>query len=135
MPLKKFSGDELIISKEDAQKIFYFFFGEQIQGELINEDVGFAQGLIIEGIERSNEMGMIEDFMKKFFWKVPTSFGMVGSIVKFFIVKSASIWWKNKNIKSINADNLKIYDSIRNTLCLNFRSVWKIRMQTGELIY
>jgi len=40
-----------------------------------------------------------------------------------------------KRCSDINPANVKIYESIRGRLALNFRSGRQLRLQTGELVY
>ncbi|HYH14961.1 MAG TPA: hypothetical protein VD794_07070 [Flavisolibacter sp.] len=136
MYLRKFQDHELILTNEEAQKVLAFFFGESFSNDqLTKEDIGFAQALLIEAIETSNKISFIDDFMRKFMWQPPASYTYIRDVVKFFIKKSVSYWWKESSIKEMDLEKVMIYESVRNTIAQRFRSVVLTRKQSGELIY
>lgn len=65
--------------------------------------------------------------------EIATSFGDIKSMVKQFLKQAVKHWFKHATGKDL--DDPKIYESVRATVARNFRSVWEIRMATGELTY
>ncbi len=129
--LKSFTPEELVFNKEDAHKILSFFFGNvQISANLLtNNDIGFAQGLLLEAVDASNKIGVVEAIWRSFNPNA-SSFASIAKMVIFFVKNSSTTWWRNKNIKNIN--DLKIYEMVRVTLARNFKSEWAIRIQVEE---
>lgn len=133
MALRRFAKSEIYISKHEAWTILRFFFGPQCtlrETELTDDDVNFAQGLLVEAIDASYAMGYAEILFKTFYGKVPGSFTDVQSIVKSFVKKAAQHWFKHLGKKELS--KAEIYDSVRNTIVLNFGTIFATRQSTGE---
>jgi hypothetical protein len=130
--LKHFSRDEIKISRDDARRILIFFFGNNVPAaeSLSDEDVSFAQALLLEAVDKSYAMGYVEAIFQSFYMKIPTD---IEKMMKNFVKQAAKNWFDHATGKDLS--NPKIYDSVRVMLSSNFRSVWAIRMQTGELTY
>lgn len=124
--LKKFTQEEVLVSKDQAKRILIFFFGKQEPStKSINvtaADMAFAQALLTEAIDRSKGMG----FFQMVFMVHPTL--SLNSLIIGFAREAASQWFRNKDVKK----DPKIYDTVRDTLALNFKSAWKIRLETDE---
>jgi hypothetical protein len=123
--LRSFSKSELILDQDGAKCVLVFFFGNNgvSPGSLTDEVIGFAQGMLIEGLEWSEVMAYVEEGFRSFYGANPQTFSDLGSIIKDFVTKSAEIWWKNSKVKSLK--NPKIYESIRVVLARNFRSEYE----------
>ncbi len=126
--LKQFSSNELVINKGEAFEILNFFFGSfRISREqLTNEDRGFAQALMVEAVDASNSMGKIEGLFKS----SASPYCSITSLAKSIVRQSITSWWKNGK-----KNEVVIYNSVKNTLTANFKSVWAYRVETGEYLY
>jgi len=133
--LKHFSKQEIVISADYARTILRFYFGldTQIPDQLTDDDVAFAQALLLEGIDESYAMGYVQAAFEAFYGKPPASLGSVKDMIKDFVKAAAKNWFTHARGKDF--DNPKIYESIRRTIAVNFKSVWAIRVATGELTY
>jgi hypothetical protein len=133
--LKNFEKSEIKLSQEEAWNVIRFFWpaASASPGDLTDADRSFAQGLLVEAIDGSYNMGFVELLFKSFYMKVPNSFDQIGSMVKSFAKAALKHWFKHATQADL-ADP-KIYESVRATLARNFSTVWRIREQTGELIY
>lgn len=133
--LRHFSKSELLLSQEQAARVLRFFFPDQLvpAGALTDEDVGFAQALLIEAVDRSTEMGYVEVLFNNAFMKAPADLSFIKDIAKDLIKRAASNWFRHATGQDL-ADP-KIYETVRATLRNNFISAWVIRLQTGELTY
>lgn len=133
MELRKFSQDEIYISKEDAYAILRFYFHDVgvLQTTLSDQDVQFAQGLLLEGVDRSYEFGLVKLIFDNFYMKAPRDFTNLYDMVKKFTKQAAKAWWNHATEKDLAEP--KIYEYVRNQIQANFITVWKIRVQTGEM--
>lgn len=135
MSLKHFSPSELLLDRAEAARVIGFFWPDQSVSapNFTTEDRAFAQALLVEAIERSYDLSYVELLFKSFYMKVPASFDSVRKMVQKFAREALKIWFKH----ATPADLLhpEIYESVRSTLSLRFKSVWKIREQTDELTY
>jgi len=130
--LKHFNQDEIIIDKNQAQRVLKFFFGNNVPApsDLTNEDVAFAQGLLLEAIDKSYAMSYVQAIFDCFYMKIPDD---ISGLVKEFAKKAARIWFDHAAGKDFSKP--KIYVSVRNLIANNFSTVWQIRMQGGDLTY
>lgn len=135
MNLKHFNENEVKLSQHEAFAVLRFFWLEPglSPQQLTVEDRAFAQALLVEGIDRSYEMGFVEIIFREFYGKVPTSFSFIRDLVKSFGKAAAKHWFKHASGKDL--EDPQIYESIRRKLAVNFLSVWQVRIQTGELTY
>jgi hypothetical protein len=133
--LRHVGKDEIVIRKEDAYAILRFYFGSinVLPDALTDDDVGFAQALLLEGIDKSYEFGLVKIVYDTFYMKVPKDFEGVKDMAKEFVKKALKAWWKHATDKDL--ENPQIYEYVRVQLSSNFSQVWKIREQTGELTY
>jgi hypothetical protein len=135
--LKHFRKDEIVISSDQARTILLFFFGFQGQvppsNQLTDDDVAFAQALFLEAIDESYAMGYVKAIFDAFYGKPPASFDSVKDMIKDFVKAAAKNWFTHA--RGEDFAHPKIYESIRVTIAVNFKSVWAIRVQTGELTY
>ncbi len=135
--LRRFSPSDLVLSPQDSVAVLRFFWPELDMsrlGPVASSDQEFAQGLLLEAVDASCAMGITESIFKKFYLKVPTSFGSIlKSAASIAAQAIANRWFKR--CSNIDPAKIKIYESIRNTLARNFRTVMQLRLDTGELTY
>jgi len=135
--LRRFSPSELILSPEDTVAVLRFFWPEMDMnrlGPVTGGDQEFAQGLLLEAVDASCTMGIVESIFKKFYLKVPTSFrSILKSAASIAAQAIANRWFKR--CSNIDPNKVKIYESIRKTLARNFRTVMQLRLDTGDLTY
>jgi len=134
--LKHFSKDEVYVSPQDANLILRFFFtADKVPSadQLTPEDQAFAQALLLEAIDSSYAMGFVQDIFDSFYGKVPTEFSAIKGMVKSFVKKAAKTWFDHASGKDMS--DPKIYMSIRVRIAANFRSVFIIRLNSGEYTY
>jgi hypothetical protein len=133
--LKRFSASELLLSQERAWRVLRFFFpGINVPpGSITDDDRNFAQGLLVEAIDRSYAMGYVERLFSSFFMKVPASFGDVAGLLKDFGKAALKHWFQHATGQDLR--DPKVYESIQLTMRRSFRSTWSIREQSGELTY
>jgi hypothetical protein len=130
--LKHFDKSEILISPGKARTILRFFFGNAVpaENELNDDDVAFAQALLLEAIDKSYAMGYVQAIFDSFYMKIPDD---VSAMVKDFVKAAAKNWFDHATGKDMS--NPKIYDSVRAMIRANFRTTWAIRMQGGGLTY
>ncbi len=135
MGLRRFAADELYLTEQDARMVLRFYFGDQVvlPSALSLEDIGFGQALLLEGIDASYAMGYVQIVFDSFYMKVPGSFDSVKEMVKGFCKKAAKQWFRHAAGQDLK--DPKIYNAVRARVKSNFRSIWEIRMATGELTY
>ncbi len=126
--LRKFTVNELKYTKDEAKQILTYFFGQfdLSSGSFTNEDIEFAQGLMVEAIDASNKMSYVEGIFR-------ASAGPGSSITSLaakLVRHSLASWWNNKK----REDKVEIYDIVKNQLKANFRTVWAYRVSTGEFM-
>jgi len=133
--LKRFKSDEIYLDQEQAWRVLRFFWPNTNipPGSLSETDRAFAQGLLVEAIDGSYHMGFIEIIFRTFAYKVATSFGDLKDMIKEFLKQATEHWFKHATRKDLK--DPKIYESVRVTLARNFRTVWDIRIASGELTY
>jgi hypothetical protein len=102
--LRRFSADEIYISKHEAWSILKFFWPEKslAESDLTDQDINFAQGLLLEAIDASYKMGYVEIIYDKLFLKIPGSLTDVKKMVKAFVKKAARHWFKYLGGKSLD---------------------------------
>lgn len=124
--LQSFSGDEIVLSNQQAWEILGFFFSSAgiSPAALTDNDRSFAQALLIEAIDASEEMSWIEAIFRS----AMKPNASVKDIVKELVKKAAKDWFKHAT-----KDKLKdpaIYVSVKNQLTIKWRSAWTIRVET-----
>jgi hypothetical protein len=133
--LRRFSPQELQLDVDETRNTLKFFWpekaGEIDQLQINDADREFAQGLLVEAIDASYPMGIMEQVYRRFFLRVPTSFKSIAkSAVKIALYAIRQRWLRRT--QSLTSDQVKIYENVRVTLARNFRSVFEIRLQTGS---
>ena len=135
MALKQFNSSEIRLSREEALRVLRYFFGASVNispSDLTPQDVAFAQGLLVEAIDASYAMGYVHVVYDAFYAKIPANLE-IGDLLKDVAKGAAKNWFRHATQKDLMT--AEIYDNVRVTVAGNFRSVWKIRMDTGELTY
>jgi hypothetical protein len=132
--LQHFSGNDLRLSTEEARKVLKFFFpNDNIDYiNITDEDRSFAQALLVEAIDASEKMGYVQIIFEEF-ETPPNDFGFIKELAKKFMKQALVNWFRNASGKSFS--DPKIYLTVRQRLSINFRSTWKIRLETDELTY
>jgi hypothetical protein len=129
--LQHFSGDQIVLDNQEAWQILVFFFGGNASlspASLTDNDRSFAQALLIEAIDASEDMSWIEAIFRS----AMKPNASVKSIIKSLIKKAVKDWFKHANKDKL--DNPTIYQSVKNQLTVNWRSAWQIRVETdGEM--
>ena len=123
------------LTANEAHEILSWVFGKVAlkPAELTEEDRCFAQALLMEMLDASFAMGFVEALLKA---AAKTPSGPKKVIIAF--LKGAGknlVKYKDKDDLKKMMEDPKIYKSVLDTLARNFRSVWKIREATGELVY
>ena len=133
--LRHFEQDEIIVSADDANLILRYFFGEEVPpaGQLTNEDVGFAQALFLEAIDKSYAMGYVHIIFDCFYMKVAGSFDDVKDLAKDFTKKAGKRWFDHATGKDLGKP--EIYNNVFAQMKASFRETWKMRMQGASLTY
>ncbi len=131
--LKHFNKTELKLTREQAWRVLRFFWPETSvnPGALTDEDCMFAQAVLVEAIDGSYQMGFVEILFRSSYMKVLVTFGDIKEMVKYFCKSAAKHWFKHATGRDLT--NPQIYEAVRRQLSLNFRTVWILREQTGEL--
>ncbi len=130
--LKHFTPDELIVDRAEAWKILVWFFGGNSGitiGDLTDNDMSFAQALIIEAVDASEDVGWIYTLWRS----TVTPPKDLGSLFKKLVRNLVKEWLKHSKPKDF--DDPTIYTMVKNTLTRNWRSAWSIRIQTGDPVY
>ena len=130
--LKKFSGDEIVLSNQEAWQVLVFFFGGNAgisPAALTDNDRSFAQALLLEAIEASEAMSWIETLYNSAMKLKPD----VKDILKSMAKKFVKDWFKKATKKTL--EDPTIYQSIKNSLTRNWRSAWEIRCVTESPVY
>lgn len=117
--LKHFTPEEILLTEDDAKKVYQFFFPEsqQIIDEIKNGKkfdhlhMQFAQALLVEGLDRSYEMGYVDILVSSLFNK-KKSLNSAKTIFKKFAKKSFSHWFEHATEDELWED-AEIYEAIR----------------------
>ncbi len=132
MSLKKFDSSELFLTQQSAWIVLQYFFGGNSglsPGELTDNDRSFAQALLIEAIDKSEDMSWIESIFSSAMSLDPS----VKDILKDLAKHAVKTWFHKADPSDLASAT--IYQSVYNTLRRNWRSAWEIRVQTGMEAY
>lgn len=138
--LKHFAPNELILTAAEACRVIMWFWPDVTAtslGAVSDTDRSFAQALLLEAIDASADMKIVEDVYKATYMKVFTDFEDVWEVVKTLAKKAYEDEWFTRakgKITREKVEHLTIYDSVKKTLARNFRSEMKIRVATGEYV-
>ena len=130
--LQHFSGDTLLVDRQEAWKILVWFFGGNSgisPTTLTENDMSFAQALIVEAVDASENVGWIEAIWRS----TATPPKDLKSLFKKLARNLMKQWLKNS--KPIDFENPKIYTMVKDALSRNWRSAWRIRIETGDPVY
>jgi len=116
-----FKPSELLYDEEETKEILKFFFQndhEFIDGLVINDRLkSFAQGILIEAVDASYEIGFVKIIYDTFFLKPPQP--KIRKILSKLSRKAAMHWFKH--VKATDLTTIKIYDCVRKTIAIKFR--------------
>jgi hypothetical protein len=148
--LRHFTGDEILLTAEQAGQVIHWFWPEieaASLGTITDEDRSFAQALLLEGVDASLSMGIVEGLFRETYMKVPKDFSDLGKILKSLAKRAIKEGWFKKaedrikgeerdGVVTYDLDKVAVYESIRVTIARNFRSVIDLRAKYGEpLVY
>jgi hypothetical protein len=132
MALKKFEPSELVLTPMEAWQVLVFFFGGNagtLPGWLTDNDRSFAQALIIEAVDASYRMSWIEKLWSSTVNPSASIKGILGKLA----YKAMKDWLTS--CEPTDLKKAKIYSMVKDQLTRNWRSAWRIRMETGEAVY
>jgi hypothetical protein len=121
--LREFESHELLFDGEETKTILKFLFkgavGEsQIDSLQVTDRVrGFTQGLLVEAVDASYAMGYVEALFRAS--ANPTA--GAAKVLKSFGKKALKHWFKHATADDLR--NIKIYESVRLRLAINFKSI------------
>lgn len=126
--LNKFTHDELIFNESETRDIIIFFFADrasQIKTLKINDKIReFAQGLLVEAVDASYQLGFIQIIFETFFFKPNPN---LSKMLKKLAKKSAKHWFKH--IKSKDLSHIKIYEIVRKQIQRSFETHFILLIQ------
>lgn len=136
--LRQFRADEVILDDVETRAVLSFFWPErrqQLQDMTVTAaDRAFAQALLVEAVDATLTMGVVEELYRRFFGRVPRSFQSIAtSVLKVIRRALHSQWLRTRSV--VDPSRIRIYENVRVTLARNFRSVLELRLQSGELVY
>ncbi len=123
------------LNKSGAHEILKFVFGRVSlkPKELTDDDILFAQAMLVEMLDASFAIGFVEALFRS---TAKIAGGPKKVIVAF--LKGAGknlVKYKDKDdLKEMTKDP-QIYKMARDQLARNFKSAWKVREATGDLSY
>lgn len=130
--LKKFSGSDIVLSNQEAWQVLVFFFGGNASispGALTDNDRSFAQALLLEAIDASEDMSWIEALFRSAMKLRPDVKDILKSMAKQFV----KTWFKHATKGDL--EDPTIYEAVKSSLTRNWRSAWAIRVQTDSPVY
>jgi hypothetical protein len=127
--LRRFKKSEIALSPLESWQVLCFFFGgsaSTVPGWLTDDDRSFAQALLIEAVDASHEVSWIQSL-----WRETLKPGAsVLKILAKLALKAAKDWLRSA--KPTDLKDAKIYQFVRDQLTRNWRSAWRIRVDTDE---
>lgn len=127
--LRRFTASELLLDEAETRTILKFFFQdnglpERIEQMVIDDQArSFAQGLIVEAIDMSYQMGFVEALILSI--RNP-SHGAT-KIIKSFAKRSLRHWFKHATAQDLQ--DVKVYDSVRKALAFTFATYMNALLQ------
>lgn len=135
--LKRFAPSELTLTPEETLAVYRFFWPDMNfsgLGAITDKDREFAQALLVEAIDASCTMGIVEDVFHRFFMKIPASFKDIAKSAMKIAAKAIAARWFGR-CRLTDPGKARIYENVRVSLARNFRSVIDERRMGGELTY
>ena len=82
--LQHFRKEQLIVNRSQAARVLRSFFPDQPASEaaLTDEDMGFAQALLVEAVDSSREMSYVQVLFEKAAYRVPTDSSFVKDLAR-----------------------------------------------------
>jgi len=133
--LRHFQTNELLFDKERSFRILQFFGIEPgiPPTSFTDQDRSFAQALLVAAIDSSYQMRFVQAIFDVFYMKPVASFDDVGDMCKEFLKRAAENWFEHATKQDLR--DPEIFDSVRTVMGSRARSVWRVRVQTGEMTY
>jgi hypothetical protein len=130
--LQHFQSDELLLTQQEAWQVLVWFFGGNasiVPGWITDDDRSFAQALLVEAIDASADIGIIRRI-----WESTVMPPMTIKSLLFKIAKAGGrILWDQLHHSTVkDFEHARIYRMVKDRLTINFRSAWRIRIETGE---
>jgi hypothetical protein len=132
MSLIHFSPTEIVLSDQQCWEVLVFFFGGNAAvpvTALTSNDKSFAQAMLIEAIDKSYAMSWIEAVFREAMSLTPSIRNIIGALARHAV----RTWLNEIPLEEI--ENQQIYISVKNTLTANWRSAWRIRIETEQNVY
>lgn len=136
--LRRFAPSELVLTPEQALKVLLFFWpGTDVSllGVVADSDREFAQGLLLEGLRASKDMDLVKRTFNRWFGGVARAYRSIWATAVRLAHIATRNRWLPQVFAGIDPKKVILYESVRKNLARNFRSVWKLRIETGQLIY
>ena len=133
--LKHFKPEELLFDKEQSFRILQYFAIEPgiTPAAFTDEDRSFAQALLVAAVDSSYQMGFVHAIFDVFYMKPAASVDDVSGMCKEFLEKAVENWFEHATKEDLR--EAKIYDYVRTVMGNKAQTAWRIRVQTGEMIY
>ena len=78
-------------------------------------------------------MGYVEAVYNAFFMKIPDSFSSIQDMVKDFAKEAVEDWFKHATSNDLK--DPKIYENVRVSMSLLYRSTWESKDENGKLTW
>jgi|GEM_PF-2273005 len=135
--LKKIPNYDVVLSESEAKDVLCLIFGDAVSlpSKLSDLDRKFSQEILLELIDKSISMGIIEALAKDALSLTPSmkkiTIAILGESIKHLY------WYNNKSKEEIlnSISNVKLYRTVANQIALNWKSAWEVRVQSGTPIY
>ena len=133
--LRHFKAEEVLLTNEQAARVLRYFFPDQPinPSDATPNDMAFAQALLVEAVDSTTKMGYVEELFTSTYMKVPVDFSLIEDVVKGLSKRALKNWFQHATGNDLK--DPKIYEAVRRVTARNFRTVWALRTQTGELDY
>jgi hypothetical protein len=95
--LQHFGPTELRMSADQALRVLRFFFPDQPidPARMTDDDIAFAQALLIEAVDASTQMSYVQVLYDKAFMKPPTDYSIIKDVAKSLCRQAARNWFRN----------------------------------------
>lgn len=126
--LRRFSADKILLTPDETLIVYRFFYGNLVPQNMniTQDDMAFAQALLVRAVDDSNKIGWFEAIWKSTATPSPD----FNRVFKKFARNAAIRWFKNAKNKS-DITQAKIYVMVKNSIARKFRSCFSGRAQSG----
>lgn len=129
MPLRHISPADICLTRQQAWRVLVFFFGGNagtVPGYLTDQDVEFAQALLMEAIAASSRLGWVEAIFQDAMALQPD----IREIIQDLAEHAFEEWQRSRVPRDIMSQ--PIYRVVHQRIVLNFRSIWRMRVETED---